>query len=203
MKKQKKFPIAVITKAGILGGIASIFTLVHISVWFAPPFYKIDLADAIVLIGGYALGPASVLYMQIVKILLNLILDGTTTFFIGEFANFLMGLVFVLPASIIFDKKKDFKFVIIGIAVSVVIVCIISSLVNVYITIPAYSKAFGIPIDEIINMGSIVNPKIVNMQTLVLFGIVPFNVLKCTINSVISITLYKKLSQVLKLEQKN
>lgn len=201
MKKLKKFSIEVLTKAGMLGGIASIFTLVHISVWFAPPFYKIDLADAIVLIGGYALGPASVLYMQIVKILLNLILDGTTTFFIGEFANFLMGFVFVLPASIIYQKKKDFKSVIIGIAVSIVLVCIVSSIVNVYFTIPAYSKAFGIPIEEILSVSNAINPNIIDMQTLVLFGIVPFNILKCSINSIVSIVLYKRLAKILKLEK--
>lgn len=192
-----------LVKAGILGGIAGIFTLVHISVWFAPPFYKLDLGDAVVLIGGFALGPTAVLYMQTVKILLNFIVDSTTTFAIGEFANFVMGVAFTWPASYIFHKKKDFKFVIIGLIVSVIIVCILAFVLNVYVTIPAYSVVFGIPINDIINMGTIVNPNIINMQTLVLFGIIPFNVLKCTINSVVSIALYKKLCKVLKLEQKN
>lgn len=200
MEKKKYLTTKLISKIGMIGAIASVFTLFHISVWFAPPFYKIDIADAIVLIGGYALGPVAVFYMQLVKILLNLIMDSTTTFGIGEFANFLIGYVFVLPASIIYQKKKNFRFVVLGIIVSIVCVCIVSSVVNVYLTIPAYSKAFGIPIDEIINMGTLVNSNIVDIKSLVLFGIVPFNILKCSINAIISISLYKKLSVALKLD---
>lgn len=200
MKTKKKLSVEHLCKIAILGAIASIFTLVHISVWFAPPFYKLDLADAIVLIGGFALGSYSVFYIQLIKILLNLIMDSTTTFGIGEFANFLIGFIFVLPASIIYQKKKNLKYLILGIVVSIFIVCILSSIINVYITIPAYSVAFGIPIDDIINMGTIVNHNINDMKTLVLFSVIPFNILKYSINSIVAISLYKKLCKVLKLE---
>lgn len=201
MKKTKHMSAEFIAKTAILGGIAGLFTLVHISVWFAPPFYKIDLGDAIILIGGFALGPSSVMYMQVVKILLNFLVDSTTTFAIGEFANFAIGVAFVWPASFIYHKKKDFKFVVIGLVVSTIFVCIIASILNVYVTIPAYSIVFGIPIDDIISMGTLVNSSIIDIQTLVLFAIVPFNILKCTINSIVSISLYKKLSKALNLEK--
>lgn len=198
-KIRKRMSTEYISKIAVLGGISSIFTLFHISVWFAPHFYKIDIADSVILIGGYALGSTAVLYMQIIKILLNLLMDSTTTFGIGEFANWLMGTVFVLPATLIYNKKKNFTYMIIGVIVGLIIVTFFSVIINLYITIPAYSIAFGLPIENIIELGKIANPNINNLTSLALYAIIPFNILKYTINSIIAISLYKKISIALKL----
>lgn len=199
MYKTKKMSTNFISKVAVLGAISGILSLFHISVWFAPSFYKIDIADAIILIGGYALGPVSVIYMQIVKILINLLIDSTTTFLIGEFANFSTGLVFVLVSTIIYHKKKNYMYTIIGTIIGLIAVCLFSSILNVYVTIPIYSKAFDMPIDEIISFASLVNPKINDMSDLVLFAIIPFNIMKYTINTLVANVLYKRLSNVLKL----
>lgn len=201
MSKTKKMSTNFISKVAVLGTISGLFSLFHISVWFAPSFYKIDIADAIILIGGYALGPISVIYMQIVKILVNILIDSTTTFFIGEFANFITGLVFVFVSTIIYHKKKNHIYGIIGICIGLIVVCTVSSILNVYVTIPIYSKAFNIPIDEIISFGTMVNPNINGMSDLVLFAIIPFNIMKYTINSVVANILYKRLSVALRLNE--
>ena len=73
-----------------------------------------------ILIGAFALGPVAGVLTELVKVLLNLVVNGTQTAFVGEFANFVMGCMFVLPASLIYKMKKSRKHAVIGLAAGTV-----------------------------------------------------------------------------------
>jgi riboflavin transporter FmnP len=95
-----------ITKIAVLSAVATVLMLFEFPLWFAPPFYRIDLGDVAVLIGGFALGPLAGACIVFLKVLLNLLIDGTITGGVGEFANFVIGCSFVLPAALVYWKRR-------------------------------------------------------------------------------------------------
>lgn len=191
---------AYVAKIGLLASLSAITMIFQIPLWFAPSFYQVDLSDTIVLIGGFALNPIAVVYIQMVKIFLNLLFDGTTTGGVGELANFIMGVSLAFPASYIYHKNKSIKSAVIGLAVGTVGICITGALLNCYLLLPVYAKVFGMPIDALVAMGTAVNPNITGLTQFILLAVVPFNIVKAVINSIVTIMLYKKLSTVLMLK---
>lgn len=197
-QKTTTMPIVYIAKIGLLSAIAAIVMIFQVPLWFAPSFYKLDLSDTVVLIGGFALNPIATVYIQTIKIFLNFLIDGTATAGIGELANFLMGISFAFPASYIYHKNKSIKSAVIGLLVGTVSICISGCLLNLYLLIPAYSKGYGL--DALIGMGTAVNPKITDLNQLILFATLPFNLVKAIVNSIVTLILYKRLSKALKIK---
>ncbi len=193
----KKLDISTIAKIGILSTIATVLMLFEIPLWFAPPFYEIDLSEVVVLIGGFALGPVAAIFIELIKIFLNFLLNGTVTAGIGEAANFLIGLSFVLPAVYIYRHKKSMKTAIIGMSVGTVSMAVIGGLVNLYLILPMFANIYGMPIGALVEMGSKLNGSITDIYTFVLLATTPFNILRGILSSVITLLLYKKLSSIL------
>ena len=91
----KKSRVNTLAKIAILSALAYIIMFFEVPLWFAPSFYKIDFSEIIVLIGAFSLGPVAGVIIEALKILLNLLFTGTQTAFVGEIANFLIGIAFV------------------------------------------------------------------------------------------------------------
>ncbi len=197
IKKNSSMSTVYLAKIGLLAAISAIVMIFQIPLWFAPSFYKLDLSDTVALIGGFALNPMAVVYIQLVKIILNFLIDGTVTGGVGELANFIMGVSFCFTASYIYHRNKTLKSAIIGMICGTIAICITGGLLNLYFLIPAYSVAYDIPMDALIGMGTAVNPNITDLNGLILFATIPFNFVKAFINSIATIILYKKLSKVL------
>ena len=194
--KQRK-TLKYIAKVAVLSAIASLLMLLELPLWFAPPFYELDLSELPILIGGFALGPVAAVLMELIKNLLNLVMNGTDTAFVGEFANFVTGCALVLPATLIYKYKKTLKGAIFGLVTGTVCLVTVGSLVNYFVLIPAFSALYGMSIDAIVAMGTTVNGAIVDLKTLIVFAVVPFNLLKAAVCSVLSLLLYKRLSKIL------
>lgn len=199
--KKTSMSTVYMAKIGLLGAVSAIIMIFQLPLPFAPSFYKLDLSDTISLIGGFALNPMAVVYIQMVKILLNFLIDGTSTGGVGEFANFLMGVSLCYTATFIYHKNKSFKFAVIGLVFGTIAIVITGGLLNLYLLIPAYSKAYGIPIDALVGMGTAVNPNITDLNGLILMATVPFNIVKGIVNSIATILLYKKLSKALMIKE--
>ena len=183
---------------GLFSAISGILMLFEIPVFFAPSFYKIDLSDLPAIIGAFAFGPMTGVLIEFIKILLNLILNGTTTAFVGELANFVVGCSYVLPASILYLFKKTRKNAMISCAVGTIVITIVGSSLNAFYLLPAFAALYGMPIDALIGMGTAVNPSITNLSTFVLFAVAPLNLLKGAIITGVTVVVYKKLSPILK-----
>ena len=78
-------------------------------VFLAPGFYKLDFSEVPVLIGSFLLGPCAGVIIEAVKVLLHMCLKGTTTAFVGDFANFILGCAYVVPAAVIYHLHKTKK----------------------------------------------------------------------------------------------
>ncbi len=193
----KKSRVNTLAKIAILSALAYIIMFFEVPLWFAPSFYKIDFSEIIVLIGAFALGPAAGVIIEALKILLNLLFTGTQTAFVGEIANFLIGISFVLPASLIYKHHKSKHNALIGMIWGTLCMTLVGALMNYYVLLPAYSYFFKMPLDALIAMGTAVNPLILNKWSLVLLATVPFNLLKAGIDSLVVMLVYKKVSPLL------
>ena len=193
----KKINVRNMVQIAMLAAIATVLMLFEIPLWFAPSFYEIDLSDVAVLIGTFSMGPLAGAIIELVKILLNLFVNGTITAGVGEFANFLIGCALCVPAGIIYRRNKTRNGAVVGLLIGVLTMTLAGCLLNAYVLLPTYAVVFGMPISALVDMGKAVNPSITSLTTFVLFAVAPFNLLKGFIVSFITILLYKKVSPIL------
>ena len=185
-----------IAYVAMFSALAGVLMLLEIPLFFAPSFYKMDLSELPVLLCSFYLGPVAGVTAEFLKVLIKLLLKGTSTAFVGDFANFVVGCCFVLPASAIYLHKKTKRNSIIGMIAGTLVMTAFGSFFNAVYLIPKFAALFGIPLDVIVSMGTSVNRHIASVPTLVLFAVVPFNLLKGCLDSVLTFLLYKKLEKV-------
>lgn len=200
-KKQKTariFSIESLAIMAMLGGISVILMLFDFPLWFAPPVYKLDFSEVPVLIGAFALGPAAGVIIEMIKILLNFVINFTDTAGVGEIANFIIGCSMVVPAAVIYKRRKKLKNAIIGLIIGTLCMVTLGSFMNAFVLLPTYAYFFKWPIERIIGMGTEINPAITDMKTFIFYAVAPFNLLKGTLVSTITVLLYKRISNIIK-----
>lgn len=194
----RKSNVRTIVQIGMLGAVAMVLMFFEVPLWFAPPFYKMDLSELPVLIGCFAMGPAAGAMIELVKILLHLVIQGTTTAGVGDLANFLIGCSFVVPAGMIYNKIRTKKGAIIGMTIGTLTMTALGCILNVFVLLPFYATAFGMPMDALIQMGTAVNAGIKDVFSFVMLAVAPFNILKGIVVSVLTSLLYKNISPILR-----
>jgi riboflavin transporter FmnP len=192
-KTNQRMSVSTMTKVAMLSVLAFILMLVELPLPIFPGFLKIDLSDVPALIAGFALGPVAGVAVEAVKNILHLL--RTSTGGVGELANFLIGAAIVLPSALMYKIKCTRTNAIIGLAIGTVAMAAMGAIANLYVLIPFYTNFM--PIDAIVAMGSAVNSSITSVTTLVLFGIVPFNLFKGLVVSLFTMLLYKHISPVI------
>ena len=190
--------VRMMAQMGMLSAIAVVLMLFEIPLPFAPSFYEIDFSEVPVLIGCFTMGPLAGAIIELLKILLNFAINGTATAGVGEVANFLIGCAFVIPAAVIYKKKRTRTGAIIGMVTGTLYMTFIGCFLNAFVLLPTYAKAFGMPIDALVGMGTAVNSHITSLTTFVIFAVAPFNLLKGFLVSLIVFLIYKKISPILK-----
>ena len=183
---------------GICSAIAMVLHVLDFPLLFlAPGFYKLDFSELPVLLCGFYLGPAATVACEGVKVLLKLLVKGTSTAFVGDFANFVVGCSFVLPATFIYHAHKSKHSAVIGLVVGTLSMAILGSAFNAVYLLPKFSQLFELPLDTIIAMGAQINGNIHNVTTFAMFCVAPLNVVKGTVVSVLTMLLYKRVARPL------
>lgn len=183
------------TRVAILASAATILMLLEVPVIFMPPFLKLDFSDIPAIIGAFALGPLAGCLIVLLKNMLHV--SYTQTAGIGEMANFLVGTGFVIPAAFIYSRSKSRKRAVAALVAGTLSMTLVAAAVNYWILIPLYQTALKLPLEAIITMGRTANPLIVDLKTFIVFAIIPFNLLKGIVVSVITLLVYKKMSPIL------
>ena len=165
--------------------------------FIAPPFYELDLSEVPVLIGTFSMGPVAGVVIELVKVLLKLLIKGTSTAYVGDFANFLMGCCFILPAGIIYKMNRTKKGALIGSAAGTLAMALAGLVFNALVLIPFYSKLYGLPLDVIIGMGTEINGMINGIWSFVLICVAPFNIIKGIVVSAITFLVYKRVRVII------
>lgn len=191
----KIFTTKNIVLMAVFSALATVLMLLEFPIPFiAPSFYEIDLSEIPILIGSFIMGPVAGVIMEAVKILLKLLIKGTSTAYVGDLANFFIGCCFVIPASIIYKHKKSKKSALIGMTVGTFLMATVGVIINYFVLLPFYVKAFGMPLDSIIEAGAAINSFVSNKLTFVIICVAPFNILKGFIDGLITALIYKRIS---------
>ncbi len=197
----KKRQITSARRVSIIGVCAAIATVLHILdfpvLFMAPGFYKLDFSEVPVLLCGFYLGPSATIACEGIKILLKLLLKGTSTAFVGDFANFIVGCSMVLPAVIIYHVNKSRKSAVIGLIVGTLSMTVFGSAFNAFYLIPKFSQLFHLPMENILAMGAQIYPAVKELPSFVMFCVMPLNLVKGAAVSVLCLLLYKKTEKVL------
>lgn len=165
-------------KIAVLGAIAFILMFIEIPVIPMFPWLKMDLSEVPVLMGAFAFGPLAGISVEALKLLLHLMIKGTSTGGVGELANLLVGVALVVPAAFIYNRKKSKKAAILGMIIGTICMEVVGILANVYLLLPAY----GMRMES------------AQLMQYVTVGLIPFNGVKAILVSIITFILYKRVS---------
>lgn len=188
-----------ISLIAIFSALAAVLMYLEIPMPFAPDFYKIDLSEVPVMISGFMMGPVAGVMTEFIKIVIKLIIKPTQTVFIGEFANFIVGCTFVIPATVIYRIKKSKKTAMAGLITGTIVMTLAGCFANAFILLPAYAQFYGgIPVSALIAAGTAVNSNITNLFTFVLLAVTPLNLVKGIAVTVVVALIYKKISKLIK-----
>ncbi len=169
------------TKTMVVLAILSTMAYLAVVIFRIPvvAFLKYEPKDAIIAIAAFIYGPLPALLVTIVVSFLEMVTISTTGP-IGLIMNVLATASFACVAGIIYKRNKSKKSAIIGLVIGVLLMTIIMILWN-YILTPMY---MGTPREVVVEM--------------LVPVFLPFNLIKGTLNAVITILLYKSVGKVLR-----
>ncbi len=188
-------------RVSIIGICAAIATVLHMLdfplLFLAPGFYKLDFSELPVLLCGFYLGPSATVICEAIKILLKLVLKGTSTAFVGDLANFVVGCSFVLPATIWYHAHKSKHSAVIGLMIGTLTLSIFGSAFNAVYLLPKFAQLYNLPLDAIIAMGAEIWPGVTDVTTFVMLCVAPLNLVKGSVVSILTMLLYKRVASPL------
>ncbi len=192
---ERKLSAAKIAKIAIFAAMSFILYFVKTPLGFIfPPWLEIHVSDIPALIGGFSLGPVSGVVIVLIKCLLKL--PFSSTGIVGELADFLVGVALVLPSSLFYKFNKTKKGAIISLVLGSVCSVIFSVLTNVFISVPTFMVVLGLTLEDLVSMCAVI-PNITTDNFYLyysLFAVIPFNLLRCLLSSLLTMLIYKRLT---------
>lgn len=179
---KKRMSTAYMTYVSLMIALAILLNYFpEIPLAFFAPWLKLDFSFVPMLLIGFSLGPVASIIALVITNLVHLL--GTTTFGVGQLANIIIGMCFLVPPTLMYRNKRTLKTAITGTIVGILLMTVAGVLANKFILVPALlgDKVAGF-----------------DMTGYLLTAIVPFNLLKGAINGSIAFSLYKRLSRILK-----
>ncbi|HWO98171.1 MAG TPA: ECF transporter S component [Bacillus sp. (in: firmicutes)] len=168
---------------GMLSSISYLLMMLNFPLPGLPPFLKIDFSEVPALIAAIIYGPVAAIIVEAIKNFLHYLIQGSATGVpVGQLANFVAGLLYILPAAYLFRKFRTAKGLTWGLAAGTVIMTFLMSLTNYYIWLPAYTLFLQAPALS----GE-------DARQLVVMGIMPFNMIKGILTGVIFALLFAKM----------
>ena len=162
-----------------------------------PSFVKLDISDLPELLAAFSLGPVYGVTVTFLKNLLHILIKGTSSAYVGELFNFVMGSVFAFSAGFIYQRKKSRKSALLGSVVGAVLMAVLSVPLNYFLVYPAYVVCYGLPLEAIIGMYQAILPSADSLiKCLVIFNL-PFTFFKGMLDVVLCFLIYKPLSPLL------
>lgn len=178
----------------LLSAVAAVLMYLDMALPIFPGFLKMDLSDLPALVAAFAWGPAAGVLTELIKNLIHSLVSSTA--WIGELANFLVGSALVAPAGFIYRRRQTPGGAITALTSATLIATAVAALANYYLLLPFYSTL--VPLDKIIAMSAAVVPAIHDRASLVVYGVVPFNLFKGAIVSLAALYLFRRIGPLLK-----
>lgn len=197
-QKRKVSPARRVSIVGICAALAAVLHILDFPLLFiAPEFYKLDFSELPALLCGFYLGPSASVACETVKILIKLVFKGTSTAYVGDFANFVVGCSFVLPATIWYHVHKSKYSAVLGLILGTLVMTLLGTAFNAVYLLPKFAELYGIPLEAIIAMGTKIHSGIRNVATFAALCVAPLNLIKGCIVSILTLLLYKRVARSL------
>lgn len=189
MKRKRIFEICIIAIFGVIGFVLNLLEFGIPAV--IPDFIKLHFSDLPALIIAFVINPIAGVLTCFVTHLLHIPL--TYSGGIGEFANFLLGSVFVLIAGFIYRRKRSYGYAVAGCITGALVMAAVSLPVNYYITYPVYMEIM--PVEAILNAYNKIwsGSEPLTLFKSILFFNVPFNAVKGLIVSFVTVVSFKRI----------
>ena len=187
-----------LTISAMLSGVAFLLMFIEFPIpALIPSFVKLDVSDLPELLAAFSLGPVYGIVVTFLKNLLFSVLHGTSSAYVGELFNFVMGSVFSFSAGYIYARNKSRKGALIGAVVGAALMAVLSVPFNYLLVYPAYVVCYGLPLDAIIGMYQAIPPSSDSLiKCLTIFNM-PFTFFKGMLDVVLCFLIYKPLSPLL------
>lgn len=193
---ERKLSTRKLIMVALLGAVAAVLMSLEISIPFIPGFIKMDLSEVPIILGGLSMGFSYGLLVCLIKVILKVLISGTNTMFLGELVNIIISLLYLIPFCLLLKKHKENRNLIVSLIIATVMCSIMTAFANLILTFPMYAKLYGLDMPTLIAMFSAVNPLVKNTFTMVIFSIVPFNLIKYGINSFCAYLIYQRIPQL-------
>ena len=193
--EKKSVNLRAVTTVGVLSALSAVLMFLSFSVPLIPSFIKFDFSELPALLASFAFGPLAGVIVCLVKNLFNLFF--TTTAGVGELSNFILGCCFVVPADLIYKRKKSRSSALAGSLTGVATMTVIGYFTNLFIVYPFYFSAI-MPEEAVLSAYQTILPSVDSIPAALLIFNVPFTCIKGLVNVIIAFLIYKKISPVLK-----
>ena len=187
-----------LTISAMLSGVGFLLMFIEFPIpALIPSFVKLDVSDLPELLAAFSLGPVYGIVVTFLKNLLFSVLHGTSSAYVGELFNFVMGALFVGVAGLIYKRNKTRKGAIVGALLGALVMAVVSVPYNYFIVYPAYVVMYHLPLDAIIGMYQAINPNVNGLLACLLVFNLPFTFVKGALDAVLCFLVYKPLSPIL------
>ena len=194
----KRLPIQYMTRIAILAALAAIlFFFPEIPIF--PPIYKLDFSNLPALLGAFSMGPVPGVLIVLIKSLTGMLHSSSA--FVGELADFIMGAAWILPAAIIYRLNRTRRGAVLGMLAGTLIMVAVAVIVNWKIMIPFYMGAYHMSMEQVVGLIQGALPMVDSEWKLLMFANAPFNLLKGVVLSVLTFLMYKRMSPLLRVRQ--
>ena len=168
----------------MLIAISFILMFIKFPLPFLPPYLTMDFSDVPVLVATFAFGPVSGILVALFKNVLNFLIVSHEP--IGNTANFLASICLIIPTYYFYRIKKNKLFMGCGLLTGTILMTLFMSLMNYFVLLPLYG--------QIMNLADLTH----NLKLIVSAGIIPFNLIKGIVISIIYILVFDKLKTIIK-----
>ncbi|WP_373896269.1 ECF transporter S component [Virgibacillus natechei] len=172
----------------LLGTISLVLFFLNFPLPFLPAYLKIDFSDVPALIAGFIFSPVAGIIVVAIKNVLYLLVSGAGDP-IGVAANFLAGLMFVVPVSMLYHKFKGVKSVVSGLVTGTIVMAVGMSVLNYFLVLPAYAWFMGWEMTEQVKWISVIA------------GVLPFNIIKGIVIGLLFVPLFVKMRSWIEQQQ--
>lgn len=175
----------------LLGTISLLLFFLNFPLPFLPGYLKIDFSEVPALMAALIFSPIAGVIVEAIKNLLYLVVGGGEP--VGVTANFLAGVLFIVPTAVLYHKYKGVKSIVSGLVAGTLLSAIGMSILNYLIILPVYAWFMGMEEMKI---------ESVKWYTAAYF-IFPFNIIKGCIVGLLFVPLYFKLQNWIEQKQTN
>ena len=173
-----------IVKMGVLCAVSLVLMyLVRFPIFPAASYLEYDMADVPILIGTFMFGPAAGLMLTAIVSILQWLLVSPASGWVGALMHFCATGGFVLAAGLIYRLRHTRGGAVIGLIAGIALMTALMIPLNLYFTV----RYNGAPYEVV--------------KALIVPIIIPFNLIKGGINSLVTFLLYKSVGKVLRIEK--